>query len=151
MNAELKLVEPAPAQEPALLVRVDPRYPGAWEAVEPFLQAALTRGGGDRDWLIEDVRASTSSGETALWAVVTAGRVFGAVVTREIYYPRRKVMEVLLTGTEANTDQIWAQCLDQLKYFAKLIGCQTLLGTGRPGWGRKLGAIRERRVWEFDL
>jgi hypothetical protein len=132
------------------LIRVDPRFPGTWEKLSGYLELALAEGG-EKDWSLQDVFQAASAGAVQLWGLIDAGNVFGAAVTVESTYPQRKVLEVLLTGTEPHTEDKWLECLAQIKAIAKAFGASTLVGTGRPGWARKLGADRERRVWEIDL
>ncbi len=133
------------------LVRVDPRFPGAWEALRGYLESALQRGGGEKDWGLQDVYQQAVDGIVQLFAGVTDGKVFGAIVTCESSYPQRRVIEVLLAGTDPHTEDQWASCFEQLKSTAKASGIAAIVGTGRPGWGRKLGASRTRLVWEVDL
>jgi hypothetical protein len=137
--------------EQTLIVRVDPRYPGAWDSLVPYIKDALGRSGAYRDWLEDDVFAAVVAGQCALWALIHEGQIFGAVVSSEIYYPKRKVVDVTLMGTDPNTEDQWRECVTIFKAMAKASGASCLTATGRPGWSRKLGADRERIVFEIDL
>jgi hypothetical protein len=137
--------------EQALIIRVDPRFPGAWQILEPYIKMALGKSGAYRDWLEEDVRQAIVAGQCALWALIHDGAVFGAVVSTEIYYPRRKVIDVTLMGADPNTEKHWLVCVETFKRMAKSAGADCLTATGRDGWSRKLGADRERIVFEIDL
>jgi hypothetical protein len=130
------------------LVRVDPRYPGAWDALWPYLDDALKQGGGDKDWSVLQIYDGVVSGRLALWALVKDNSVIGSGVTCITQYPRRQVMEVLAMGADEGSG--WEECLDELKQHARAMGLSAIIGTGRPGWARKLGAM-ERRVFELDL
>ena len=132
------------------LVRVDPRWPGAWDALQNFLRAALERGGGLKDWSLQDLREAAQTERVALWGVVDDDRVLGATVTVVTQYPQRRVLEVLAMGCERDTEEQWLPLLDHLKQVAQAFGCSAILGTGRPGWARKLNA-EERRVFEIPL
>jgi len=134
-----------------LIIRVDPRFPGAWQLLEPYIKDALGKSGAHRDWVEEDVYQAIVEGRCALWALIHDGAVFGAVVSSEIYYPKRKVIDVTLMGTDPNTEAQWMICVEIFKRMAKAAGADCLTATGRQGWSRKLGADRERIVFEIDL
>lgn len=148
MSAQIKQLDAAPRSP--LVIRVDPRYPGVWDRLQGYLIEALGHDQGG-DWAIEDVYRRSCQHAVQLWALVDGQKVFGALVTSETVYDRRKVLDILLLGTDAHTEEMWFQCLEQLKSIAKLGGASCLQGTGRPGWARKLGADRTRTVWEIDL
>lgn len=132
------------------LVRVDPRYPGTWAKLSGYLQNALERGGGEKDWSLDDIHQAILEGRLALWAGVRGLVVFGAAVTCVTHYPRRVVLEVLAMGADAHHEDDWHECLEQMVQHAQDMGLQAIIGTGRAGWARKLGA-KERRVFEIDL
>lgn len=149
MNNPEGIEQPLAAFLP-LLVRVDPRWPGAWDQLSPYLASALKEGDGERDWSLEDMYEGAVWGKLALWGLVVDGAVFGATLTCITHYPRRAVMEVLAMGADSGKEAAWHACLDQLMEHAKQMNVQAIIGTGRPGWARKLGAI-ERRVFELPL
>jgi len=134
-----------------LIIRVDPRYPGAWDSLVPYVKSALGKSGAHRDWLEDDVFAAIVSGQCALWALIHNDEIFGAVVSSEVYFPQRKVVDVTLMGTDPNTENQWRICVEMFKKMAKACGASCLTATGRPGWSRKIGADRERIVFEIDL
>ncbi|EFK95080.1 hypothetical protein LDC_2911 [sediment metagenome] len=62
------------------------------------------------------------------------------------------MLEVLVFGCRANRGEgVLEQGLQCLKGIARDAGMQALVGTGRPGWIRKLPVSRYRNVWEIDL
>ena len=130
------------------LIRVDPRYPGAWSVLSRYLQEALERGGGDKDWSVDDIYSGVVSGHLALWAMIKDDAIFGGGVTCVQHYPKRKVLEILAMG--ADQDSPWGECLEKLAVHAQEMGLTAIIGTGRAGWARHLGA-KERRVFEIDL
>ena len=132
------------------LLRVDPRWPGAWEALKGFLSDALERGGGNKDWSLADLREAAQTERVALWGLVDDEHVLGACVTVVTQYPQRRVLEILALGCEHNSEEQWLPLLEQVKQIAQVFGCSAILGTGRPGWARKLNA-EERRVFEIPL
>ena len=132
------------------LIRVDPRWPGAWYALKGFLADALEKGNGGKDWSLDDIRAAAIEGHVALWGLVKNNGIYGAGVTTVTQYPRRRVLEVLALGCEKDTEELWRPLLDHLRGLAQSLGCSAIIGTGRPGWGRKLGAA-ERRIFEIEI
>ena len=142
--------EPLELHVSPLVLRTDPRYPGAWQQLSPYLESALERDEAG-DWNIQDVYRLACAHQVQLWALTQGSAVFGALVTSESVYPQRKVLDILLLGTDPHTEEKWFECLDQLKSIAKLGGAHCLQGTGRPGWAKKLNATRRKIVWEIDL
>jgi len=128
----------------------DPRLPGVWEKAKQHLLRALVEGRGDRDWSLEDIYAQIVAGRLTLWAMVKHGEYFGFGVSVITAYPQRRVLEVLAMGADDGYEADWLACLEQLKEKAKQWGLSAVIGTGRPGWARKLGA-EERRVFEIVL
>jgi hypothetical protein len=135
----------------ALILRVDPRLPKVWGQLVGYIESAIRESGCHVDWNEEDVKNMAEAGHVALWALVHDGEYFGACVTQLTYYPRRTVMDVLLVGADAHTEELWFQCLTTLKAIAKSVGCTGMTGTGRPGWFRKLGAERKRIIIDMDV
>lgn len=132
------------------LVRVDPYFPGSWDLLVPYITSALYNGGGIVDWTPGDVFAASASGQVELWALVSGADVFGALVTCTTTFPQRKVMEILVLGTDAHAEDKWLEMLVEFKQKVKAAGFDAIIGTGRPGWAKKLHAI-ERRVFEVKL
>ena len=133
-----------------VVLRVDPRVPGVWTAAIPFLSDALQYGG-LRDWDLCHIKQMAQDGQVQFWILVDCDEVFGACVTTEGLYPKRKVLEILLLGTAPHSEGRWRVCMDQMLAMARANGFSALTGSGRPGWSRKLGATSERTVWEYDL
>lgn len=134
-----------------MIVRVDPRYPGVWDTLQGYLASAIERGDGGRDWETEDIRTRAESGLMELWAFVQDDEVIGALATCQSYFPKRKVLEVLAFGCAPGHESVWQEDLLHLQEMARSVGAQALVGTGRPGWVRKLPVTRYRYVWEIDL
>lgn len=126
---------------------VNPVDRSAWESVAGFLNDALIKGEGIKDWTLEDVRDMASQGQVNVWALIDNNVLEGAGVTTETVYPRRKVLEILLLG--ARTGSAWMKLLPVMKSLARAIGAQYVVGSGRPGWARKLGA-KQRIHWEIE-
>jgi hypothetical protein len=117
--------------------------------VRDYLEAALARGA-EKDWDLGSLRRAIESGALDLYAFVKGGRVFGAGVSSEIVYPKRKVLEIVLMSCAPGHEEDWRRVFEQFKARARGSGFSAITGTGRPGWARKLG-VNERRVFEVDL
>ena len=134
-----------------LLIRCDPRLPGIWPKLAHYLRNAIFASGCERDWNIDDVFNLCAVGRCHLWALVHGEEIFGACVTQISQYPQRAVMDVLLLGTEPNTEDLWGPLVEQMKAIARSMGVSALSGTGRDGWYRKINASRHKIVFELDL
>jgi len=131
------------------LIQANVKQPGLWDKVRPYFEIALSRGG-DKDWSLYDLYVAFATGRLTLWTLVSGGRIVGAGATTVTEYPRRQVMEIVAMGTDKNTEQLWLPLLEHLKKVASSLGCSAVVGTGRDGWARKLGA-EERRVFEVAV
>jgi len=131
------------------LIPFHPGFLGAWESLSPFLSQALERGGGNRDWSLDDIYQHAYQGHVQLWSMQTVDRFVGAGVTCDTHYPQRWVVEILLLGCEPNYGYP-QQALKIFREMAKKRGAHSLVGTGRPGWAKFLGA-EERRIFEVKL
>jgi hypothetical protein len=133
-----------------IILRADPRIPGVWCNSVEYLEAALEHGG-NKDWDIMHVYNLACAGQVQLWVLVDDNKIFGACVTSEASYPKRRMLEILLLGTEPNSTDRWHVCLEQFIAMARANGFNTMTGTGRPGWSKMLGATTTRVVWEMEL
>ena len=135
----------------ARLIRADVTFPPLWAILAAYLETALETSGAKADWDTEDVRAAALRSEVDVWALFgTDERIFGAGVTSISSYPKSKVLDVLLLGTDPHREDGFMECLEQLKAMAREVGARKITGTGRPGWARKLGAT-ERRLFEIEV
>jgi hypothetical protein len=120
------------------------------ERIACFLDDALVKGGGLRDWTLEDIRAMANDNQLDLWELRADGHTFGGAVSVMRQYPRRLTLDILLLGTYPQREADWLQTLPLIKNLARNAGATAITGTGRPGWARKL-KTRETRVFEIDL
>ena len=133
-----------------MMIRADMNAPGVWDLLAPYLVRALEASGADKQWGIEDVRVAAEKQEIDIWSLMDHGLLYGAGATALYVYPRCKVVDVLLLGTEPNHEAGWASCFEQLKELARSVGASKITGTGRPGWARALGAT-ERCVFDIEV
>lgn len=115
-----------------------------------FLSEALERGGGIRDWTLDDVRSMAEDNQLDLWELRSGGKIFGGAVSVLRNFPRRIAFDILLLGTYPHRDRELMVVLDLVKDVARAVGATTISGTGRPGWARMLKAV-ERRVFEIEV
>lgn len=118
-------------------------------AVSPYLESALAEGG-DKDWLLPDIREMMAKDQIDVWALLDEFGAFGGAVSVLRQFSRRRVIDILLLGTEPHREADWMLCLEQLRNLAADVGATAITGTGRPGWARKLGAT-EHKVFEIHL
>lgn len=123
----------------AQLIPADFRYHGSFDKIYEYLESALPYGG-DRDWDLEHIKESFLQDLIHVWALESDGKLFGACVSQEVFYPKRKVLRVHLVGTDKNKKEKLLECFDQLKALAKSNGCSYIQGFGRAGWAKLIGA-----------
>lgn len=107
-----------------------------WARCRPWIEAALVTSPGLET--IEDVERLVADGSYQVW--------FGrncAAITEIASYPSRKVMTVIHGGGDLT------ELLDELEpsmcAFARMQGCDAIMGTGRKGWER----VTEKRGYRF--
>ena len=132
---------------PVELARIDVN---GIDRIAPFLEEALVKGSGIRDWTMDDVRQIAADNELDLWELRSGGKIFGGAVSVLRSFPRRIAFDILLLGTYPHRDEELMVVLGLVKDVARLVGATTISGTGRPGWARMLKAV-ERRVFEIEV
>lgn len=95
-----------------------------FERCKPWIESALEYSLDTHD--IQDIQNDLVNNKLQLWPGEKS-----VIVTQILEYPKKRVMHVFLAGgdikdIESRTDGITA--------WAKLIGCNTITLTGRPGW-----------------
>ena len=105
-----------------------------WHMVEPLIEKALEYSDGKYE--IWDIFNSIESKEMQLWLVTEDKKIIGCGVTQIVVYPQKNIcLIVLLAGEDFDK---WAHFLNEVKEWAKDIGCKSIETYGRPGWERKL-------------
>lgn len=103
----------------------------AWELLKP----AAARNG---LYTKESVLSGLLAGEFQLWVAEAGDKLTMAAITEVADYPARRVGIVVLLGGE-ELDRC-LPFLDTMEAWAKSVGCQRFVGSGRPGLSKKLAA-----------
>lgn len=110
--------------------------PLVWDQVKDFLEGATDRTDGRVD--IYDVQDELEMGSYQLWIAFTGtGEIVGAVTTRIIEYPQRRMLHGDMAGGKGLKD--WqTKMLELLDQFAKDQKCSAFEMYGRRGWEKVL-------------
>lgn len=97
-------------------------------------------------YTFEDVVSLVKAESLILWVVYNDDRqeAVGCLLTETIKYPQKQCLFIFLLGGDC-FDEIW-QCFDELKEYAKGIGCDSLEFYGRPGWEKLLQAFQFKKI-----
>lgn len=124
-------------------------YPGIWDDLKPYLARALEEGSSHL-WSIDDVFELAVKGEITVYAVIKKGQIIGSFTSSEQYHPSKKVLLILLMSIDKNSEEDWKPLYEVFMQQAKNSGFDMIIGGGRPGWARYLGA-RVKYMFELDL
>ncbi|HYH17888.1 MAG TPA: hypothetical protein VD995_04660 [Azospirillum sp.] len=103
-----------------------------WARCQPWLAAALARGGGTHT--VDDVLNAVLAGRMQFWPGERS-----VLVTEIVTYPRLKAVRVFAGGGEANAALGEMLALERhVADFGRANGCQRIEGFGREGWARAL-------------
>jgi hypothetical protein len=115
-------------------------WPGTYQQVIPYLQAALDKGG-DQDWTIYQVVENLAQHRWWLYGVLVEDNIVGAGVVCVQVLGVRRVLEVVLFGCDSQAN-VYQDALNCLKSIAKSMGCTAIRCEGRKGWKKALNAKR---------
>jgi hypothetical protein len=148
VSAELQVVQDVPKPE-AWIVPLQPNNLFMFKQCEPYLRRALEH---TDEWDIDDVALQYANAAVGLILCLTGeNRPFGALCVEVGEYPKKRILQVHLFGADDHSEDLWAAWIwPQLQDFARSLNCTSIIGTGRDGWARKLGAKR-RILWEVPL
>lgn len=104
-----------------------------WPFIEGYMKKAAKYTYGRFE--AEDIKDGLLSKPQQLWIAFDDIKIYGAVVTEVIKYPRMKVLIMHFTaGKELIT---WKDLmLSNLQNFAKVNDCKIIESYGRPGWAK---------------
>lgn len=102
-----------------------------WPTIEDLLVKAIEKS--EYSFTIEDVKIDCLSGEYILWI---ARNGLCAVVLAVSDYHRGKQCDIVMIG--GNKIDSWLNELVEIEDWAKRVGCDRMILTGRQGWIRKL-------------
>jgi len=133
-----------------ILVRIDPRWPGAWDSIKDYLLEAWQKGSHEV-WTMEDVYGIAMQGGVVCWGVIQDNKVIGAALTGERIYPRKKILEILLFAMDHNTEDEWLSLWEGFAAMARKAGFNGISGGGRPGWAKKLQHIGAKLKYNIEI
>ena len=109
-----------------------------WTMAEPLLKKAIDK---DADWHIEDVKISCDIGEYILW-IVRNGKA--AIILEVSEYHSGKQCDIVMIGGDYMDE--WIAELEEIEGWAKRVGCDRMILTGRLGWQKILTEYTAKTV-----
>lgn len=104
-----------------------------WLQVEPMLLSALKKN--IPLWNTDDIYEGVMKDEMQLWIAYEdeEEKIYGAVITQVMVYPRGKLVNVFLLG--GNNIRMWKDKMaEKIEAFSREEGCLYLQAIGRKGW-----------------
>ena len=96
----------------------------------------------------DDIKKDLITKPQQLWIAYDEEKIYGAVVTEIIVYPRMNTLMMHFTGGEKLPR--WKQpMLKLLQRFAKDHGCSVIESYGRPGWEKVFRNDGYKEVFKF--
>lgn len=103
-----------------------------WTYIEDYMSGAAKYTHGR--FTVEDIKHDlTVNRVQQLWVAYTEEKVYGAVITEIMQYPRMRVLVMHFTGG-VELPKWKKEMLSLLQRFAKDNGCKTIESIGRTGW-----------------
>ena len=117
-----------------------------WFGARPLIQKALNHAEGALS--TTDVLRMILNGQMHLWVGFQDNKIFTAIVTEIINYPRHKICRIITTATETghDLDEWYPTMLKHVEEFALGEGCVALEAWCRKGLARKLDWDHEHSV-----
>jgi len=134
----------------AELVPINPLWPGAWDSLKGYLERAIEIGGSAKHWGVEDLKLEALAGRMQMWGLVENDKVHGAMMTKELRFPKCRALEVAFAAADENTEERWLPLWPVLANMARAAGFDSLIFAGRKGWERKLG-VKPLYRFEWEL
>lgn len=104
---------------------------GCWEQIEGYLEGAAKYTYGR--YTVDDIKDCITDYDYNLWIAYEDNKIYGAVVTQFIHYPRCKMLSMQFCGG-VELKRWKAPMLDILQRWARDNGCVAVEYTGRTGW-----------------
>lgn len=117
-----------------------------WPMAEPYIKRALDHANGEVDHHM--LKTYIANRDMQLWMVANKTRVVGAVTTEIVIYPRKKIIRVVTLA--GNHFQEWFPAIEaMIEAYAIAHGCEGCEVLVRPGFTKKLGSHKFRKVYEM--
>ena len=108
--------------------------PKVWEEVYPILDRCQRYANGEL--YTQDYLEMILDGNVQLWVASDKEKIFAAMLTEFIAYPRKKVLRIIAVA--GNRMESWMKFFPALEAAALGVGCTGLEAQGRKGWLRVL-------------
>ncbi len=117
-----------------------------WPKIEAYIKGAADYT--YNRFTADDIKKDLSNRPQQLWIAYDEEKIYGAVVTEIIVYPRMTTLMMHFTGGEKLPR--WKQpMLKLLQRFAKDHGCSVIESYGRPGWEKVFRNDGYKEVFKF--
>lgn len=103
-----------------------------WPLASKWVKSAFDTGIGDSSF--EEVRGLLFGGNALLWLICEEAEVVGAVVTRVVQEPAKKLCIVLALGGRGMSR--WKHLMAKIEEYAARQSCAAVRIYGRRGWQR---------------
>lgn len=110
-----------------------------WPMAEPLLEKAIEKGEGG--WDIIDVKIDCEIGHYILW-IVRSGKA--AIILEVSEYHNGKQCDIVMIGGDVMDE--WIGELEEIEGWAKRVGCDRMILTGRLGWQKILKEYTAKTV-----
>ena len=108
--------------------------PSLWEEVYPIIDRCQRYANGELE--TQDYLQMILDGSIQLWVASDKEKIFAAMLTEFIAYPRKKVLRIIAIA--GNRMESWMEFFPALEAAALKVGCTGLEAQGRKGWLRVL-------------
>jgi len=108
--------------------------PDVWEEVYPIIDRCQRYANGEL--YTQDYLEMILDGNIQLWVASDKEKIFAAMLTEFIAYPRKKVLRIIAIA--GNRMESWMEFFPALEAAALGVGCTGLEAQGRKGWLRVL-------------
>lgn len=116
----------------------------AWKDVETFLKDGLEHA--DGKYGLGDIKELISAELLILWVVYNEEKekAVGCVLTEVLKYPKVQALSIFLLAGNDFTEMLTV--FDDLKEYAKGVGCNRIEFYGRPGWENTLKPLSFEKI-----
>ena len=113
-----------------------------------FFESAMARGGTSADWTVDDIFDVLDGKRMVPWGLYLGDELCGVGITRVVRRPRRKLLDVMALAIAPGHS--FKQWLPALMMMARDVRADAIIGAGRKGWARALGAT-QLYSWELPV
>lgn len=117
----------------------------AWKDVGKYIEDGIQYT--DANYAIADVLEMIKSGLLILWVVYNEDKekAAGCLLTQLYQYPRNNVLSIFLLCVDDFEEA--APLLEDVKEYAKGLGCKKIEFYGRSGWEKMLKSLQFEKIY----